>query len=391
MKIHEYQAKELLVRYGIPVPPGEMTDNPEEASEVAKSIGGGMWAIKAQIHAGGRGKSGGVRLARNLTEVSEHAKAILGMNLVTPQTGPEGQLVRKIYIESGVDIVREFYLGMVLDRSAEMPVLMLSPEGGMEIEKVAAETPDKIIKICVDPLIGLKKFHIFEAGCKLGLNKDEIKELYVFAKGLYDLYTGLDASIVEINPLVLTKEGRFIALDAKIVFDDNALFRHNEVADMRDFYEEEPAETEAGKYGLSYVKLDGNVGCMVNGAGLAMTTMDVIKLVGGEPANFLDVGGSASAETVAKGFEIILNDPNVKVIFVNIFGGIVRCDRIANGILEAIYGTEINIPIIVRLDGTNAPEALEILKKAGNPNIITSDRLSAGARLAVQLAAGGEK
>ncbi len=391
MKIHEYQAKELFVRYGIPVPPGKMTDNPEQASEAAKSIGGGIWAVKAQIHAGGRGKGGGVRLAKSLTEVNEHAKAILGMNLVTAQTGPEGQPVRKIYIEGGVDIAREFYLGMILDRSAEMPVMMLSSEGGMEIEKVAAESPEKIIKIYVDPLFGLKKFQILEAGYKLGLHKDDIKELYVFAKGLYDLYTGLDASIVEINPLVLTKEGRFIALDAKIVFDDNALFRHNEVVEMRDFSEEEPAETEAGKYGLSYVKLDGNVGCMVNGAGLAMTTMDVIKLVGGEPANFLDVGGNASAKTVAKGFEIILNDPNVKVIFVNIFGGIVRCDRIANGILEAIGGTGINIPIIVRLDGTNAPEALEILKKAGNPNIITSDRLSAGAKLAVQVAAGGEK
>lgn len=389
MKIHEYQAKELFVKYGIPIPKGKMIQNPEEAMEAAKEIGGGIWAVKAQIHAGGRGKGGGVKLAKNLTEVKEYAEEILGMNLITAQTGPEGQLVRKVYIEGGVDIAKEFYMGMVLDRASEVPVMMVSTEGGMEIEKVAAETPEKIVKANIDPLFGLQSFQIMEMGYKIGLHKKEMKEFYQFAKKLYNLYIDLDASIVEINPLVLTTEDKFIALDAKIAFDDNALYRHKSILEMKDFSEEEPAELEAEKYDLSYVKLDGNVGCMVNGAGLAMTTMDVIKLVGGEPANFLDVGGNASSKTVAKGFEIIVNDPNVKAIFVNIFGGIVRCDRIANGILEAIKTTEIKIPIIVRLDGTNAIEALEILKEANNPNIITADKLSTGAKMAVKIADGG--
>ncbi|MDA3886470.1 MAG: ADP-forming succinate--CoA ligase subunit beta [Candidatus Delongbacteria bacterium] len=388
MKIHEYQAKELFVRYGIPIPKGKMIQNPEEAKEAAKEIGGGIWAVKAQIHAGGRGKGGGVKLAKNLTEVKEYADEILGMNLITAQTGPEGQLVRKVYIEGGVDIAKEFYMGMVLDRASEVPVMMVSTEGGMEIEKVAAETPEKIVKVKIDPLFGLQSFQIMEMGYKIGLHKSQMKEFYFFAKNLYDLYMDLNADIVEINPLVLTADDKFIALDAKIAFDDNALFKHKDIVEMRDFAEEEPAELEAGKYGLSYVKLDGNVGCMVNGAGLAMSTMDIIKHEGGNPANFLDVGGAASASTVAKGFEIILKDQNVKAIFVNIFGGIVRCDRIANGILEATKLTEVNVPIIVRLDGTNSEEAAEILKNAHLNNIIPAKDLADGAKLAVQAAGG---
>ena len=388
MKIHEYQAKELFVKYGIPIPEGKMIQNPEEAMETAKEIGGGIWAVKAQIHAGGRGKGGGVKLAKNLTEVKEYAESILGMNLITAQTGPEGQLVRKVYIEGGVDIAKEFYMGMVLDRASEVPVMMVSTEGGMEIEKVAAETPEKIIKVKIDPLFGLQSFQIMEMGYKIGLLKSQLKEFYFFAKNLYNLYIDLDASIVEINPLVLTADDKFIALDAKIAFDDNAMFKHKDIVEMRDFAEEEPAELEAGKYGLSYVKLDGNVGCMVNGAGLAMSTMDIIKHEGGNPANFLDVGGAASASTVAKGFEIILKDPNVKAIFVNIFGGIVRCDRIANGILEATKIIKVSVPIIVRLDGTNAEEAAVILKNANIENIITAVDLADGARLSVKAAGG---
>ena len=388
MKIHEYQAKELFVKYGIPIPTGKMIQNPEEAKEAAKEIGGGIWAVKAQIHAGGRGKGGGVKLAKNLTEVKEYAESILGMNLITAQTGHEGQLVRKVYIEGGVDIAKEFYMGMVLDRASEVPVMMVSTEGGMEIEKVAAETPEKIVKVKIDPLFGLQSFQIMEMGYKIGLHKSQMKEFYFFAKNLYDLYMDLNADIVEINPLVLTADDKFIALDAKIAFDDNALFKHKDIVEMRDFAEEEPAELEAGKHGLSYVKLDGNVGCMVNGAGLAMSTMDIIKHEGGNPANFLDVGGAASASTVAKGFEIILKDPNVKAIFVNIFGGIVRCDRIANGILEATKITEVNVPIIVRLDGTNAEEAAVILENAHLSNIISAKDLADGAKLSVEAVGG---
>jgi len=388
MKIHEYQAKELFAMYKIPIPKGKMIQNPEEAAEAAKDIGGGIWAVKAQIHAGGRGKGGGVKLARTLTEVTDHAKNILGMNLITAQTGPEGQLVRKVYIEGGVDIAKEFYMGIVLDRAAEKPVLMVSSEGGMEIEKVADETPEKILKLSIDPLFGLQPFQIMELGFKLGLHKNQLNEFYFFAKRLYEMYIDLDASIVEINPLVLTNDDKFLALDAKLAFDDNALYRHENIVEMRDFAEEEPSEMEAGKYGLSYVKLDGNVGCMVNGAGLAMSTMDIIKHEGGNPANFLDVGGGANPATVAKGFEIILKDPNVKAIFVNIFGGIVRCDRIANGILEATKVTKVTVPIIVRLDGTNSEEAARILKEANIENIITAKDLSDGAKSAVKAAMG---
>lgn len=388
MNIHEYQAKEIFKRYNVPTPNGYVAFSVEEAVENAKKLGGSIWVVKAQIHAGGRGLGGGVKLARSLEEVKTLANEILGMTLVTHQTGPAGKLVQKVYIEEGADIADELYLGVVLDRAREMPVIMASREGGMEIEKVAAEAPEKIIKVAVDPFIGFQAFHGRELAYGLGLDKDEISNFIKFAAALYKVYMENDAEMIEINPLVKTKSGSFIALDGKMGFDDNSLFRHPDIEAMRDESEENPIEREASGYGLSYVKLDGNVGCMVNGAGLAMGTMDTINYVGGTPANFLDVGGGANAQTVAKGFEIILKDPNVKSIFVNIFGGIVRCDRIANGILEATKLVDVHVPVIVRLDGTNAKEAAEILKNANIKNIITASDLNDGAIKAVAAAKG---
>ena len=388
MNIHEYQAKEIFRKYGVPTPRGGVAFSGPEARKVAEELGGDLWVVKAQIHAGGRGKAGGVKLAKTLDEVEKIAEEMLGMTLVTHQTGPEGKVVKKVYIEEGADIKAEYYLGMVLDRALEMPVMMASTEGGMEIEEVAAKTPEKIIKVPIDPAIGFQPFHARKLAFGLGLGKDEQKEFIKFASALYNVYMDNDAELIEINPLIKTGEGKFIALDAKMGFDDNALYRHPEIAEMRDLDEEEPTELEAKKYGLSYIKLDGNVGCMVNGAGLAMATMDIIKHEGGEPANFLDVGGGANPDTVAKGFEIILSDPNVKSIFVNIFGGIVRCDRVANGILEATKKVEVNVPVIVRLDGTNAEEAAEILRNANIKNIIPAEDLKDGAKKAVAAAKG---
>ncbi|QCT94588.1 ADP-forming succinate--CoA ligase subunit beta [Caminibacter mediatlanticus TB-2] len=388
MNIHEYQAKEIFRKYGVPTPRGGVAFSAPEARKVAEELGGNLWVVKAQIHAGGRGKAGGVKLARSLDEVEEIAKEMLGMTLVTHQTGPEGKVVKKVYIEEGADIKAEYYLGMVLDRALEMPVMMASTEGGMEIEEVAEKTPEKIVKVAIDPTIGFQGFHARKLAFGLGLGKDEQKEFIKFAKALYNVYMDNDAEMIEINPLIKTGDGKFLALDAKMGFDDNALYRHPEIAEMRDLDEEEPTEIEAKKYGLSYIKLDGNVGCMVNGAGLAMATMDIIKHEGGEPANFLDVGGGANPDTVAKGFEIILSDPNVKSIFVNIFGGIVRCDRIANGILQATEKVEVNVPVIVRLDGTNAKEAAEILRNANIKNIIPATDLKDGAQKAVKAAKG---
>ena len=388
MNIHEYQAKEIFQKYGVATPRGKVATTPEEAVENAKELGGNIWVVKAQIHAGGRGLGGGVKLAKSLDEVKSLASEILGMQLVTHQTGPAGKLVQKVYIEEGADIKAELYLGVVLDRAKEMPVMMASTQGGMEIEKVAAETPEKLIKVAIDPSIGFQGFHGRELAFGLGLPKEEIGKFIKFASALYNVYMENDAEMIEINPLIKTGSGDFLALDGKMGFDDNALGRHPEIEAMRDLSEEEATETEAKKYGLSYIKLDGQVGCMVNGAGLAMATMDIIKHEGGEPANFLDVGGSANPETVAKGFEIILKDKNVKTIFVNIFGGIVRCDRVANGILEATKITEVNVPVIVRLDGTNAIEAAEILNNAGIKNIIAAKNLSDGAKKAVEAARG---
>ena len=388
MNIHEYQAKEIFRKYGVPTPRGGVAFSGPEAKKVAEELGGNLWVVKAQIHAGGRGKAGGVKLAKSLDEVEKIAEEMLGMTLVTHQTGPEGKVVKKVYIEEGADIKAEYYLGMVLDRALEMPVMMASTEGGMEIEEVAAKTPEKIIKVAIDPTIGFQGFHARKLAFGLGLNKEEQKAFIKFAKALYNVYMDNDAELIEINPLIKTGDGKFLALDAKMGFDDNALYRHQDIAEMRDLDEEEPTELEAKKYGLSYIKLDGNVGCMVNGAGLAMATMDIIKHEGGEPANFLDVGGGANPDTVAKGFEIILSDPNVKSIFVNIFGGIVRCDRIANGILQATEKVEVNVPVIVRLDGTNAKEAAEILKNANIKNIIPATDLKDGAKKAVAAAKG---
>lgn len=389
MNIHEYQAKEVFREYGVPTPKGYVAFSVDEAIENAKKLGGNIWVVKAQIHAGGRGLGGGVKLAKSLDEVKQYASEILGMTLVTHQTGPEGKLVQKIYIEEGADIKEELYLGVVLDRAKEMPVIMASTEGGMEIEKVAATTPEKIVKVAVDPAIGFQGFHARELIFGLGITeKNEQKAFSKFASALYKVYMENDAEMIEINPLVKTGSGDFIALDAKMGFDDSALGRHPKIAAYRDISEEDPAEKEASEYGLSYVKLDGNVGCMVNGAGLAMGTMDTINYVGGEPANFLDVGGGANAQTVAKGFEIILKDPNVKSIFVNIFGGIVRCDRIANGILEATKLVNVSVPVVVRLDGTNAKEAAQILESANIKNVISATDLEDGAKKAVASAKG---
>lgn len=385
MNIHEYQAKAIFADNGIPTLKGKVAFSVEEAVENAKELGGSVWAVKAQIHAGGRGLGGGVKIAKNLDEVKAYASQILGMNLVTHQTGPEGKLVQKLYIESGANIVKEYYLAILFNRMAEQITIIASSEGGMDIEKVAKESPEKIAKVGIDPQIGFKMFHGLEVARVLGLDKDESKKLISMIAKLYKLYMDKDMNMLEINPLIKTAEGDFYALDAKCSFDDSALYRHPEIAELRDITEENPAEREAAEFGLSYVKLDGDVACMVNGAGLAMATMDIINYSGAKPANFLDVGGGASAETVAKAFEIILRDKNVKVIFINIFGGIVRCDRIANGILEATKNVEVNIPIVVRLDGTNAAEAKAILDSSNLKNIKAATNLKDGAELVKSL------
>ncbi|WP_052806460.1 ADP-forming succinate--CoA ligase subunit beta [Campylobacter jejuni] len=385
MNIHEYQAKAIFVDNGIPTLKGKVAFSVDEAVANAKELGGSVWAVKAQIHAGGRGLGGGVKIAKNLDEVKDYASKILGMNLVTHQTGPEGKLVQKLYIESGANIVKEYYLAILFNRMAEQITIIASSEGGMDIEKVAKESPEKIAKVGIDPQIGFKMFHGLEVARVLGLDKDEGKKLISMLAKLYKLYMDKDMNMLEINPLIKTAEGDFYALDAKCSFDDSALYRHPEIAELRDITEENPAEREAAEFGLSYVKLDGDVACMVNGAGLAMATMDIINYSGAKPANFLDVGGGASPETVAKAFEIILRDKNVKVIFINIFGGIVRCDRIANGILEATKNVEVNIPIVVRLDGTNAAEAKTILDNSNLKNIKASTNLKNGVELVKSL------
>jgi len=389
MNIHEYQAKQIFAKYNVPTPRGIVANTPDQAAANAAELGGSVWVVKAQIHAGGRGLGGGVKLAHSVEEVRQLAGEILGMDLVTHQTGPQGRRVHKVYIEEGADIKDEFYLGVVLDRAKEMPVIMASTEGGMEIEKVAQETPDKIIKVAVDPTIGFRGFHGRELVYGLGITDPAQQKKFIdFASKVYKVYMDNDAELIEINPLIKTGSGDFLALDGKMSFDDSALGRHPEIEDMRDISEEDPDEREASQYGLSYVSLDGEIGCMVNGAGLAMGTMDTINYMGGTPANFLDVGGKANAQTVAKGFEIILKNSNVKAIFVNIFGGIVRCDRIANGILEATTMVDVHVPVIVRLDGTNASEASEILANAKIKNVIVATDLADGAAKAVAAAKG---
>ena len=368
MKLHEYQAKDLLRDHGVSVPPGIVAESVDEAVDAARKIekeaDADLFVVKAQIHAGGRGKGGGVQLAENIEEVREYADDILGMDLVTHQTGPEGQKVRKILVTEGVSIAQEYYLAVTLDREKSMNVIMVSSEGGVDIETVAEESPEKIHKVWVDPILGLRPFQARQLGFAMGLEGEPLKQAMSAISGLYETFESTDSTLAEINPLVRTKEDEIAAVDAKINLDDNALYRHPDLEDLRDLNEEDPTEVEAGKHGLSYIKLDGNVGCMVNGAGLAMATMDIIKLAGGEPANFLDVGGSASAETVEAGFRIILKDENVSAILVNIFGGIVRCDRVARGVIEAAKNVGIDVPLIVRLQGTNAEEGKRLLDES---------------------------
>jgi succinyl-CoA synthetase beta subunit len=364
MKVHEYQAKYLLQKFGVAIPRGEVTDSPAEAREIAKQFGG-RCIVKAQIHAGGRGKGGGVKLAKNPDEAYEIAKSILGMTLVTHQTGPEGRLVRKVLVEEALDIARELYLGVTLDRAASRPVMMVSKSGGMEIEEVAAKDPTAILREPLDPSLGMFPFQARRLAFALALEGSAYKKALDFLPALFRAYVETDASLAEINPLVVTRSGEIFALDAKMNFDDNALFRHPEIKEMRDVSEEDPLEVEASKFGLNYIKLDGNVGCMVNGAGLAMATMDIIKLHGGEPANFLDVGGGASEEQVKNAFRIILSDKNVKAVLINIFGGIMRCDIIAKGVVAAVTEMGLQIPVVVRLEGTNVDEGKRILRESG--------------------------
>ena len=365
MKVHEYQAKEILRSYGVPVPKGRVAETPEEARRTAEEIGGRAIVIKAQIHAGGRGKGGGVRLVNHPGEAEKAAKEILGMTLVTHQTGPAGRVVRKVLVEEGVEIQKEFYLGIVIDRSRAQPVVMASGEGGMEIEKVAEESPEKIVKEWVDPSSGFRPFQANKIGYELGLESAQVGKMRSVLFSLYKAFYEKDCLLAEINPLVLTMSGDFIALDAKMNFDDNGLFRHKEIVALRDLNEEAPLEIEASRYNLNYIKLDGNVGCMVNGAGLAMATMDIIKVAGAEPANFLDVGGGATVEMVKNGFKILMSDRGVKVVFINIFGGILRCDTLAKGVTEAVREVKVDVPIVVRLEGTNVEEGRRILNESG--------------------------
>ncbi len=385
MNIHEYQAKGLLRKFGVAVPKGGIAYTPEEAVKVAEELGGPVWVVKAQIHAGGRGKGGGVKLASSIEEVRSLAAEIIGMTLVTHQTGPEGKEVSRVYVEDGCDIARELYLGMLIDRATSRITIMASTEGGMEIEEVAAKSPEKILKVEIDPAAGMQAFHARKIAFGLGLEGDQVKSAIRFLTGMYKAFVELDASIVEINPLVVTGSGEVIALDAKMNFDDNALFRHKDVADLRDESEEDKTELEAAKFDLNYIKLDGNIGCMVNGAGLAMATMDIIKLYGGSPANFLDVGGGASRERVAVAFKLILSDPNVEGLLINIFGGIMRCDVIAEGVVAAAREVSLTVPLVVRLSGTNAEQGKKILEESGLP-IIAADDLAEAAEKAVKAA-----
>jgi succinyl-CoA synthetase beta subunit len=365
MKIHEYQGKELLKTFGVAVPRGIVARTPEEAEQAARELGTEVVVVKAQIHAGGRGKGGGVKLAKSPEEAREVASRMLGMKLVTHQTGPEGTEVRTLLVEEGLPIDREFYLGIVLDRVTGRPVFMASQAGGMDIEEVAAHTPEKILKETIDPAVGFRAFQARKLAFGLGLDAALVNQAAKFMQSLYSAYEQLDASLLEINPFLLTKDNRLIALDAKVNFDDNAMFRHKDFAALRDLNEEEPLEIEASKFDLNYIKLDGNIACMVNGAGLAMATMDIIKLAGGEPANFLDVGGGASQERVEAAFRILLGDENVRAVLVNIFGGIVRCDMVARGVVGAAQNLGVKVPVVVRLEGTNVEEGQRVLRESG--------------------------
>ncbi|MFC7392535.1 ADP-forming succinate--CoA ligase subunit beta [Scopulibacillus cellulosilyticus] len=384
MNIHEYQGKELLRSYGVAVPNGQVAFTPEEAVEAAKNLNSDVKVVKAQIHAGGRGKAGGVKLAKSLDEVRTYAEELLGKTLVTHQTGPEGKEIKRLLIEEGSDIKKEFYVGLVLDRATSRIVLMGSEEGGTEIEEVAAKTPEKIFKETIDPAIGLMPFQARRLAFNINIPKELINKAAKFMTGLYQVFVEKDCSVAEINPLVTTGDGQVMALDAKLNFDDNALYRHKDIMELRDLSEEDEKEIEASKYDLSYIALDGNIGCMVNGAGLAMSTMDIIKHYGGDPANFLDVGGGATTEKVTEAFKIILSDKNVKGIFVNIFGGIMKCDVIANGVVEASKQVGLNLPLVVRLEGTNVELGKQILEDSGL-NITAAESMADGAEKIVSL------
>lgn len=375
MNVHEYQGKEVLKQYGVVVPRGHVAFTPEEAVDAAKSLGGDLWVVKAQIHAGGRGKAGGVKLAKSLDEVKAYATELLGKTLVTHQTGPEGKEVKRLLIEEGCNILKEYYVGVVIDRSTNQVTMMASEEGGTEIEEVAAKTPEKIIKVSADPAVGLQPFQARQLAYAIGIPKELVNKAVKFMLGLYQAFTEKDCSLAEINPLITTKDGNVMALDAKLNFDPNALYRQGEIHELRDLDEEDPKEIQASKYDLSYIALDGNIGCMVNGAGLAMATMDIIKHYGGEPANFLDVGGGATTEKVTEAFKIILDDPNVKGILINIFGGIMKCDVIAEGVVEAAKQVGLDRPLVVRLEGTNVDLGKKILNESGL-EIVAADSMA---------------
>ncbi|MGE0392195.1 MAG: ADP-forming succinate--CoA ligase subunit beta [Vicinamibacterales bacterium] len=388
MKIHEYQAKSVLARFGVPVPQGEVAFTPAEARAAAQRVGTSVVVVKAQIHAGGRGKGGGVKLARSVDEAEQLAKQMLGMTLVTHQTGPEGKKVEKLLIEQGLDIARELYLSIVIDRAVEAPVIIASAAGGMDIEEVAAKTPEQILTLTVNPATGLIPFQARKLGFGIGLDGAQTGRFVKLLEAIYRAFIETDASMIEVNPLIVTKGGDLLALDAKVSFDDNALYRHQDLKDLRDLSEEDPLEVEASKHSLNYIRLDGNIGCMVNGAGLAMATMDIIKLSGGEPANFLDVGGGANAEQIKNAFRILMADTNVKAVLINIFGGILRCDVLASGVIAAVKDLGVPVPIVIRMEGTNVDEGKRMLKESGL-NFTTADSMGEAADRAVALAKGG--
>jgi succinyl-CoA synthetase beta subunit len=386
VKIHEYQGKAILAKYGVAVPRGEVAFTPDEARAIAERLGGGVVVVKAQIHAGGRGKGGGVKVAKGgPAEARQLAETMLGMTLVTHQTGPEGRVVKRVLVEEGLQMKKEYYLGVVLDRASGCPVMMASSEGGVEIEKVAHDTPDLIKKVFIDPAVGLQAFQARQLAFAIGLEPEYLGKAVKLMLAIYDAYIKTDASMVEINPLVTTADGNVLALDAKLGFDDNALFRHADIKDLRDLGEEDPLEIEASKFSLNYIKLDGNIGCMVNGAGLAMATMDIIKLAGGEPANFLDVGGGANAEQIRNAFKILMSDSAVQAVLINIFGGILRCDVLAEGVIAAVKELGVRVPVVIRMEGTNVEKGKQMLRESGL-NFTTADTMGEAATTVVALA-----
>jgi succinyl-CoA synthetase beta subunit len=385
MKIHEYQAKAILARHGVPMPRGEVAFTAAEAGEIARRLGGTVVVVKAQIHAGGRGKGGGVKLAKSADEAEKLARAMIGMTLVTHQTGPEGRVVSRVLVEEGLQMTRELYLSIVLDRASGKPVMMASAAGGMDIEEVAASTPEKIVKVYIEPGVGLVPFEARQLGFAIGLDGAQVNKAVKLMASLYDAFVATDASLIEINPLVVTAAGDLLALDAKMNFDDNALYRHPDIRDLRDLGEENTLEIEASKFSLNYIHLDGTIGCMVNGAGLAMATMDIIKLAGGEPANFLDVGGGANAEQIRNAFKILMSDTHVRAVLINIFGGILRCDVLAQGVIAAVKELGVPVPIVIRMEGTNVDEGKRLLRESGM-NFTTADAMDEAAQRVVQLA-----